>query len=551
MGILLMADFPNFGEGGDTPLARRRYVDCMQAAVRRDFNHPSIIAWCLFNETWGFGGQADFIKLINPGLPESDNPVALGREPGGKLANQAAYDWIHEIWSLAKELDPTRLIEDMSVVAWEHLESYGHSATDINSWHFYTDNYEHARRHVEEVVRETYSGSSFNYVPGFAQEGQPLINSEYGGVGALDGDRDISWTFKFLTNELRRHGSISAYIFTELHDVEWERNGFLNYDRTPKEFGYDPRVVNQGDVLPIDAPPAAFFPPGAEVEIPVYSSHFSRTHHENVTLHWKLAGVDSFGRLHPNLASSQLAITFPWHQVDLVERFKLQLPLEPMLCTFSVRAICQRGQVRAHNFVHLVVRGDYRERTDEAGRIVLRLSVSNWDFAEWTKGHPSREDAETDGLCLGQGSGYFRWSLPINRADLEHVRRIQLVCEASHSRPGIAQTDYAAGTPSLVQVLLNRVRIGGCTLPNHPHDSRGVLSYLRSQPGNHGYLVHLTVEGKLLEQVMDAMDDGAARLSLEFRVPDQPDLPGGLCIYGPESGRYPLGPTLTVELRHQ
>jgi hypothetical protein len=63
------------------------------------------------------------------------------------------------------------------------------------------------------------------------QSAQPLINSEYGGVGALDGDVDTGWSFKFLTNELRLHGKLSAYIYTELHDVEWERNGFLNYDR--------------------------------------------------------------------------------------------------------------------------------------------------------------------------------------------------------------------------------------------------------------------------------------------------------------------------------
>ena len=49
--------------------------------------------------------------------------------------------------------------------------------------------------------------STFNYVPGFQQEAQPLINSEYGGVAALEGDVDISWSFKFLTNELRRHGA--------------------------------------------------------------------------------------------------------------------------------------------------------------------------------------------------------------------------------------------------------------------------------------------------------------------------------------------------------
>ena len=82
------------------------------------------------------------------------------------------------MWQLAKALDPTRLIEDMSVVAWDHLEYYGHGDTDVNSWHFYTDNYEKARRQIREVVENTYAGSTFNYVPGFVQAAQPLINSD-------------------------------------------------------------------------------------------------------------------------------------------------------------------------------------------------------------------------------------------------------------------------------------------------------------------------------------------------------------------------------------
>ena len=52
----------------------------------------------------------------------------------------------------------------MSVVAWDHLECYGHGKTDINSWHFYTRDYEFARKHISDVVRETYVGSACNYV---------------------------------------------------------------------------------------------------------------------------------------------------------------------------------------------------------------------------------------------------------------------------------------------------------------------------------------------------------------------------------------------------
>ena len=40
LGMLLMTDFPNFGEGGDTLLGRSRFETMMRAAVERDFNHP-------------------------------------------------------------------------------------------------------------------------------------------------------------------------------------------------------------------------------------------------------------------------------------------------------------------------------------------------------------------------------------------------------------------------------------------------------------------------------------------------------------------------------
>jgi beta-galactosidase/beta-glucuronidase len=64
MGMMLMCDLPNFGEGGDTPLGRERFETMMRKAIQRDFNHPSIVAWCLFNETWGFGGQVELVNAV-------------------------------------------------------------------------------------------------------------------------------------------------------------------------------------------------------------------------------------------------------------------------------------------------------------------------------------------------------------------------------------------------------------------------------------------------------------------------------------------------------
>ena len=133
-----------------------------------------------------------------------------------------------------RKLDPTRLVEDNSPCNYDHVED-----TDLNSWHFYIDDHAEAAAAHRGRRRQTEPGSAFNYCPGQKQSTAPLINSEYGGVSAGGGDRDISWGFRDLTTLLRRQPKIQGYVYTELTDIEWEHNGFVNYDRTPKDFGYD------------------------------------------------------------------------------------------------------------------------------------------------------------------------------------------------------------------------------------------------------------------------------------------------------------------------
>ena len=92
LGMLLMTDFPNFGEGGDTPLGRARFETMMRAAVERDFNHPSIIAWCMFNETWGFGGQVELMKWIEEhNLKAREETAAGADQPKEEPPAPAAY----------------------------------------------------------------------------------------------------------------------------------------------------------------------------------------------------------------------------------------------------------------------------------------------------------------------------------------------------------------------------------------------------------------------------------------------------------------------------
>jgi hypothetical protein len=543
IGILLMQDFPNFGEGGDTPAGRKRFEEMMRLGIQRDFNHPSIIAWCLFNETWGFGGQTELMKLIGPDAGRNPSPEAVKE----KLENHSSFQWVHRMWEIAKTLDGTRLIEDMSVVVWEHLTAYGHIDTDINSWHFYIDEYYKAREHIQNVVSRSYRGSSFNYIDGFQQQNAPLINSEYGGIGALDGNRDASWSFKFLTNELRRHPQLSAYIYTELTDVEWEYNGLLTYDRTPKELGYHPTLINQGDVIPIDAPPIRTLAPGETVEIDVYSSHFSRRMRDNVTLQWLYSGIDTLGTVHSTLIRGRAPIDFTHHRVELARRISLQAPAEPMLCTLSVAAVTPTGEPIASNFVqHFVMSGPPAEREEHGSSLVLRRSIQDWKSDSWSQPGSSPEEAAKQGFCFGRGAGYFEWVFADEALkNIGRARRVRLLCEVSARRETIQQTS-AHKHPTTFELLVNDLCVHRAVLPDHPHDSRGALSYLRGGFGAYGYLMRATLEDAALAR---AAEDIARTGELRFRcaVPPGAEPVGGLTVYGYDAGRFPIGPTVVIE----
>lgn len=559
LGMLLMADFPNFGEGGDTPLGRQRFETMMRETIERDFNHPSIFAWCLFNETWGFGGQTGFLEELTSAALAATTAAAPGIDPattahaqkkkrpaaGARPGMTPPQVWVQKMWELAKQLDPTRLVEDMSVCHWEHLEYYLHCDTDINSWHFYIGDYQKAKAHIDKVVSSIFLGSSFNYVPGFQHKGQPLINSEYGGIGALDGDRDVSWSFKFLTNELRRHQQVAAYIYTELHDVEWEYNGFLNYDRTPKEFGYNPRIINESNTLPIDAPPVQRVSPGTVVRVDVFSSHFSTRCHQNVSLHWCMGGIDNRGRLHQDVARGRVSIPFPHRQVALAHQLELQMPKTDMLCHLLLSAINQEGLTVAENFVHFFVSTGYPADREEIPRaLVLRGPPANWEQSEWSGGTGEREKERAEDCCYGFGDGFFEWVLPLRGADLAKAHRLRLLCEVSSHRVDSPQTDPDI-FPTTLRMNLNGVRVYEATIRNHPHDSRGVLSYLRGGVGAYGYPAYAIAEGELLQQIVKSTQDDSLRLRCS--VPNEAIARGGLTIYGAECGRFPVCPTVIIE----
>ena len=529
LGLLIMYDFPS--PDIDSPTMRRIFEETLPRILERDFNSPSIFAWVLFNETWG--------------LTKHDT-----------LDGQR---WLQAMVHRARQLDPTRLIEDNSPCRFDHVES------DINSWHFYINDYHQVRQHIQRMVDETYSGSTFNYVGGeFGQDTAPLINSEYGGIAARMGDQDIAWCFKYQTTEMRRHAKICGYIYTELDDIEWEHNGLVNYDRSRKIFGYDffaPGMtvahLNSADLVGLDLPPCQTLPPGAEVEAPIFVSHWGPPCGQS-QVRWRLDFIDRFGDRR-RLQDGVLPVTPARFEVTNLTPLTLTLPDENGLATLIVHFVDEAGQIRCRNYVNIEVRQENTPRMEVTPTaLALRFDPGAISQTSW---HWPRPFIEPGGEKFSaQGSGWVEYDLVLPaEVDPTAIQRLRLRFEAG-ARAGLAKVDWPQERngfnypqteeqtfPTDLTVSINGIVIGQTRLPDDPADARGVLSHHHQvDPGSYGYLTEFVIEDTILERLLPTLT-AQPSLRIRFAISPQADYPGGFALYGETRGCYPLGPTLFVE----
>jgi beta-galactosidase/beta-glucuronidase len=182
-------------------------------AVARDFNHPSVIAWVPVNESFGCRQAGD---------DRGNAPVAA--------------NVVTALYRRTKDLDPTR--PALSNDGWEHTES------DLCTVHDYGDAEALARR-LSSIERLAEPRNPPLYADGHAYDGQPVVVSEYGGVFrhapadefgyrvAADDDQYLK-ELRALTNALVASPLVAGFCYTQLADVEHERNGLVTDDRRPK-----------------------------------------------------------------------------------------------------------------------------------------------------------------------------------------------------------------------------------------------------------------------------------------------------------------------------
>lgn len=207
LGYLVWGEYGNWGLDHSRGDALGAMLEPWIEAVERDYNSPALVGWCPFNETWDYHGH-----------PQNDR-VLTG------------------IYYATKALDQTRPVIDTS-------GNY-HVVTDVFDIHDYEQDVQKFASHYEPMLS---GGPVFNNFPKRQQySGQPYFVSEYGGI--LWNDRqEAGWGYgnapktmeEFadrycgLAKVLLENPRICALCYTQLYDVEQEKNGIYTYDREKK-----------------------------------------------------------------------------------------------------------------------------------------------------------------------------------------------------------------------------------------------------------------------------------------------------------------------------
>jgi len=551
LGLLVMEDLPNsWGEPDDKMQAESEYT--LRQMIRRDYNHPSIFSWVLFNETWGL--------FSTTGKDEEGNAIR-------EYTRDTQY-WVASMYYLAKSLDGTRLVEDNSVCCGR-----GHTETDVNSWHAYLPGWEWDD-FLKNQSAQTYEGSTFNFEEGFRQGSQANINSECGNVWGYEGstgDVDWSWDYHRMINTFRKYPRIAGWLYTEHHDVINEWNGYWRFDRSEKETGLGEIV--QGMTLN-DLHSPIYLSTGNEicrtvrggetVEVPLFlSSMTAREVGPEIRISYELTLLNAIGEVEKGV-SGEVGIPYaPWIQ-ETLEPLRLVLPDADGLATLALYVSDGDGNILQRNFMHFEVRSDRRIQ----GYLVSSVPAAEYSGASWTgKTWEVMEGRKVNGT----GEGYFEYHLPVPEdaagkkimeacflielsakqlfvKDMESYQRDQDFMRgsvvASSANPNAYPMTDETLFPSEILVTIGDEEVLSALLPDDPADHRGVLSWHHQlkdrklrEAGSYGYLVRVPLDEKM---VGDAIQKGALDIKIQTKGK------GGIAVYGREFGRYPLDPSLVL-----
>lgn len=201
------------------------FVSEWMEIVKQNYNHPCIITWTPFNESWG-------VSQIETRKNEQNFTEA--------------------VYYLTKSLDKYRpvIVND----GWEHTIS------DIITLHDYEEVGEVLKARYTECKDEIMSTEVYHssgksaFANGYSYKGQPVIISEYGGIAFNNDDSGWGYGNKVNTKEefIKRFDEITTavkeipyvcgFCYTQVSDVQQEINGMMDMERN---FKVEPEIIKE------------------------------------------------------------------------------------------------------------------------------------------------------------------------------------------------------------------------------------------------------------------------------------------------------------------
>lgn len=224
MGFLIWCEAPAYFLDRDD--AVQAFIGEWKDIVRQHYNHPSVITWTPFNESWG-------ITNVKHNLRQQNLTKA--------------------VYYMTKNYDPYRPV--ITNDGWEHTIS------DIITVHDYSQDAEDIKKrwlaHADEILSDNTTPYTQRavFADGFSYGGQPVILSEYGGIAIKPDLSGMFWgnmvekdeyieRYASVTSAIRSIPFVSGFCYTQFSDVQQEINGIVDMERNPKADPGEIRKIN-------------------------------------------------------------------------------------------------------------------------------------------------------------------------------------------------------------------------------------------------------------------------------------------------------------------
>ena len=193
--------------------------------VQQNYNHPSIITWTPFNESWG-------VPRIK--------------------TDKAQQNFTEAIYYLTKAYDRYRPV--VCNDGWEHTIS------DIITLHDYEEKGEDFADRYGNYLQEILDNEIYHnlhrsaFADGYSYKGQPIIFSEFGGIAFSN--RGEGWgygnkvgskeeyikRFDSITTAIKEIPEFCGFCYTQVSDVQQEINGIMDMERN---FKVEPKILKE------------------------------------------------------------------------------------------------------------------------------------------------------------------------------------------------------------------------------------------------------------------------------------------------------------------